>query len=107
MMHGGLAGEYHTSDLNTGEVLKSELICNQCHKFGICRLTSGGVDGIAENTVQHVYIASVPGNFNSMTDCTLNTGGGCVVALGNGGVKQLCYAVYHLVIVDRKNNRGT
>ena len=57
--------------------LKLELVRNQGDELRIGWLSLGVADGVAEEPLQRVQIAPVPGNFDGVTDGTLHSAGGC------------------------------
>ena len=52
--------------------LQSQPVRNHSYKLAVCGLASVVVDCIAEVRVQHVDIASVPGDFNGVAYGALN-----------------------------------
>ena len=54
---------------------KLEFASNQRDKFRIRGFSLGIADGIAEKSLQCIQVASVPGDFNGMSDCPLHTAG--------------------------------
>ena len=72
-----------------GFQLKLQFVCDKGDEFGIRGFSLGIADGIAEESLQSVQIASVPGYFNGMADCTFHS--------GRSGLEGLCHlGVEHL-----------
>ena len=65
-----------------GLELEGQFVSDKGDEFGIRGLSLGIADGIAEKSLQRVQIASVPGYFDGVSDCTLYPAG--------GGLEGLC-----------------
>ena len=83
-----------------GLVADAKVVGDHCYKFGVCRLPSGVVDGIAEEGVECLHVAAIPSDLYGVADCPLHPRGGRGVLLGYGGVKDFCDGVDHLVVPD-------
>ena len=55
-------------------VLEPELIGNQRNKLRIGGLPLAGIDGVAEERIQRIQIAPVPGDLDGVADCTPHPG---------------------------------
>lgn len=60
-----------------GLELQLELVGDEGDELGVRRLALGVGDGIAEEFLQGFEVSSVPCQFDSMPDGTLNSRGGC------------------------------
>ena len=90
---------YHCSR----EILKAEFIGDKRDKFRVCGLSARVVDGVAENAVKNVNVAAVPRDLNSVADSAFNAGGSRAVFLRDGRIKQLRYAVHHIIVIYRED----
>ena len=73
-------------------------------EFTIGGLALDAADGVAEELLQHLHIATVPGYLNGVADGTLHTGGGGVEALGHLRVEHLCDGIYHVQVIYGKDD---
>ena len=64
----------------------SQLVGNHGDKFRIGRLSSGVVYGVSEIGIEYLDIASVPRNFDGVTDCSLHARGGGIKLLRHAGI---------------------
>ena len=72
-----------------GLQLKLQFDSDKRYKFRIRGFSLGIADSIAEKSLKCVQIASVPGNFDGMSDGTLHSGRGGLECLGDLGVQDL------------------
>ena len=82
------------------------MVSDKRNELGVCGFSACGVHGVGEYPCQHVNIASVPCYLDSVADSALNSRRGRLIALCNGGIEQLCDAVYHLIVVYRQHDSG-
>ena len=66
-----------------------KLVSDQCDKFRIRGFSLGIADGVAEEPLERIQVASVPGNFDGMADGTLHSGRGGLECLGHLRVQYL------------------
>ena len=69
--------------------LKLQLVRDKGDEFGIRGFSLGIADGIAEKSLQSIQVASVPGNFDGMTDGSFDSAGRGLECLGHLGVQYL------------------
>ena len=69
--------------------LKLQFVSDQSDEFGIGGFSLGIADGIAEESLQSVQIASVPSHFNGMTDGSFHSAGGGLEGFCHLGVEYL------------------
>ena len=69
--------------------LKLQFISDKRNKFGIRGFSLGIADGIAEESLQSIQVASVPGYFDGMSDSTLHSGRRGLECLGYLRVQYL------------------
>ena len=69
--------------------LKLELVRNQGDELTIGGFAFGVAHGVAEEALQGIQIAPVPGDFNSMADGTLHPAGGGAEVLGHLRIEHL------------------
>ena len=82
-----------------GFQLQLELVRDQGDEFGIGRFSLCAVDSIAEESLQGIQVASVPGHFDGVTDGPLHSAGCSVKGLGHLRIKNLGDGVDHIHIV--------
>ena len=66
-----------------------EFICNKRNKFRICGFSLCIADGIAEKSLEGIQVATVPGDFDGVTDGPLHAAGGGLECLGYLRVQYL------------------
>ena len=69
--------------------LQLKLVCNKRNKFRVGGFSLGIADGIAEKSLKCIQIASVPGYFNRVTDCSFHTAGSGLEGFRHLGVQDL------------------
>ena len=69
--------------------LKLELVRNQGDELRIGGLALGVADGVAEEPLQRIQIAPVPGNLDGVTDGPFHSAGRGAEILGHLGVEHL------------------
>ena len=84
--------------------LKLELVRNQGDELRIGGLALCVGHGVAEEALQGVQIAPIPGDFNGMADGTLHSGWGGAEGFGHLRVEHLGDGVNHIHIVDGDDN---
>jgi len=72
-----------------GFELQLELIGDEGDELGIRGFSLGIADGIAEKSLKCIQIASVPGYFNRVTDCSFHTAGSGLEGFRHLGVQDL------------------
>ena len=53
-------------------VSQSQVVRNHCDKFRVCGLAAVVLDRVSEVGIESIYVASVPRDFNCVTDRTLD-----------------------------------
>ena len=84
--------------------LQLELVRDQRNEFGIGGLSLGVAHRVAEEALQCIQIAPVPGDLNGMADGSLYPAGGGAEGLGDLGVKHLGNGVDNVHVVDGDDN---
>ena len=69
--------------------LKLQFVSDQGNEFGIRGFSLGIADSIAEKSLQRIQVATIPGHFDGVTDCTFHTAGGGLEGLGDLRVQYL------------------
>ena len=69
--------------------LKLQFISNQGDELRVGGLSLGVADGVAEESLQGVQIAPVPGYLDGVPDCPLHSGRRRAEGLGHLGVQDL------------------
>ena len=81
----------YTAQLEIGNLgglqLKLQFVSDKGDKLRIRGFSLGIADGIAEESLQGIQIASVPGYFDSVTDGPLHSAGGSLEGLCHLGVQ--------------------
>ena len=72
-----------------GFKLQGQFVCDQCDEFGIRGFSLGVADSIAEKSLQCVQVASVPGHFDGVPDCSFHSGRGGLECFRHLGVQHL------------------
>ena len=81
-------------------VLETQIVCYHGDKLGICGFPAGILNGIPEEGIQHLQVASVPCHFDGMAYRTLNARCGGAVQLGDRRIKHFCNGIDDVNIVD-------
>lgn len=84
--------------------LQLELVGNERDELGVRGLTLGVRHGVAEETLQSVQIAPVPGNFDGVADGPFHPAGRGAEGLGYLGVQHLGDGVDHVHVVHRNDD---
>ena len=66
-----------------GLELQGQFVSDEGNKLRVSRFSLGIADGIAEKSLQRIQVASVPGNFDGMSNGSLHS--------GRGGLEGLCH----------------
>ena len=72
-----------------GLQLQGQFVCNKRNKLRIGGLALGIADGIAEEALEGIQIATIPGDFDSMPDSTFHSGRGGLECFRHLGVEDL------------------
>ena len=94
------------SPLSIHLILESEIISDHCDELRIRRLSSTLLDGVAEVGVERIDVASVPCNFDGVSDRTLHAARSGGILFGNRRVEDLCHRVDDVRILDREHDGG-
>ena len=73
--------------------LKLQFVSDQGDELTISGFSLGIADGIAEETLEGIQIAPVPGYFDGMADGTFHPAGGGLECLGHLRIQYLCNSV--------------
>ena len=66
-----------------------KLISDQCNEFTIRGFALGIADGIAEEALEGVQVATIPGDFDGVADGSFDTGRGGLEGFGDLWVQYL------------------
>ena len=80
--------------------MKLQFVSNKRNKFGIRGFSLGIADGVAEKSLQSVQIATIPGHFDGVSDCTLYSAWRGLEGLCHLGIQYLGDGIDDVHIVD-------
>lgn len=87
-----------------GFELQLQLVRNQGDELRIGGLALGVGYRIAEEALEGVQIAPIPGDFNGVADGPLHSGRRGLEGLGHLGIQDFCNGVDHIHVVHRDDN---
>ena len=87
-----------------GLQLQLELVRDQGDELGIGGLSLGVGYGVAEEPLQRIQIAPVPGHLDGVPDRPLHSGRSGLEGLCHLGIQNLCNGVDHIHVIDGDDN---
>ena len=64
-----------------------DFVCEKRYAFAIRGFALAAVDGVTEIGIEHVNVATIPGDLYCVANCAFNPGRGGSVLFGNGRIK--------------------
>ena len=87
-----------------GFKLELQFVCNQGDELGIGGLSFGVGHRVAEEPLQRIQIAPVPGHLDGVPDRPFHSGRSGLEGLCHLGIQNLCNGVDHIHVIDGDDN---